>query len=201
MNAQPLGSARRVWIAWPVAVICGMQAGLCVAAPAMKDAVTHEQLATQLRKTQQEDPMKHLPATQGGDPSINAPKDLLSQSDILCFGGLATLVPKRAVLRIPPTMANRTQLAAGVTLMGWAEFFAQNRGWITTVEVTRGQAEGILPLAEDVTKRLVDCPTVVVATYQGGPISVLPPKTAPPAATSPGTSPAAPPAQTENNKP
>lgn len=145
----------------------------------MQDAATHEQLARQLRKTQQEDPMKLLPASHGEDPSRTQAKDLLSQSDILCFGGLATLLPKRAILLVPKAMAGRTQLSAGVMLMGWAEFHARNRGWITTVEVSRQQAEGTQPLAEDVTKLLLDHPNLVVATYQGGPISVLPPKPTP----------------------
>jgi hypothetical protein len=146
----------------------------------MKDTVTHEQLVRQLRKTQQEDPMKQLPASQGEDPSRNLPQDLISQSDIICFGGMATLVPKRAILEIPKNMVNRTQLLPGCKLMGWAEFYAQNRGWITAVEVSRVQAEGNLALAEDVTERLKDCANLVVATYQGGPISVLPLKVPPP---------------------
>ncbi len=163
--------------------MCGLHAGLGLAAsPAMQDAATHEQLAAQLRKIQQQDPMQLLPASQSGEASRHAPKDLLSQSDILCFGGLATLVPKRSVLRIPPNLAPRMQITPGATLMGWSEFFAQNRGWITTVELSQGQAEGKLPLAEDLTKSLVDNPNLVVATYQGGPISLMPLKVPPPAA-------------------
>ena len=140
----------------------------------MRDAATHEQLARQWSQTQQDDPMKLLPAAQGKDPAGKPPKDLLSQSDILCFGGMATLVPKHAILLIPKAMAGRTQFAAGSTLLGWTEFYAQNRGWITTVEVTSEQAEGHAPLAGDITKRYSDGSNLVVATYQGGPISVLP---------------------------
>jgi len=149
----------------------------------MKDALTQEQLELQLRKAQQEDPMKLLPAApaapaaKGEESPPSQPKDLLSQSDIVCFGGMATLVPKRAILQIPKSMENRLRFAEGSALLGWAEFFAQNRGWITTVEVSRPQAEGNEPLAEDLAKHLKDSANLVVATYLGGPISVLPLKT------------------------
>ena len=150
----------------------------------MRDAATHEQLALTLRKSQQEDPMKNMTPTQGEDPSKNLPKDLISQSDIICFRGMATLVPKRAILQIPESCAERLKIAPGAKIVGWAELFAANRGWITTVEISRVQAEGKEPLAEDTRKHLTECRSLVVATYQGGPISLLPPPaTATPTAT------------------
>ena len=173
--------------------------------PAMKDAVTHEQLAEHLRQAQQDDPMKPQAATTGEDPSQNLPKDLLSQSDVLCFAGKATLVPKRAILLIPKALANRMQLVAGATLMGWADFYAQNRGWITPVEVSLTQAEGNEALAADVSERFKDSPNLVVATFRGGPISLLPLKVPPPenpvATTASKAKPSATPASTANNKP
>ena len=182
-------------VAWPLAGLCALLTGFCSAAPpVMRDAATHEQLALQLRKAQQEDPMLRLPTCQGEDPARKQPQNLLSQSDILCFGGIATLVPKRAILLLPKIMAKRNEFTEGAALMGWAEFYAQNRGWITTVEVSRLQAEGTLPLDADVTQRLKDGTRVVVATYQGGPISVLPLKVPPPI-------PTASPSTTEINKP
>ena len=50
----------------------------------------------------------------------------------------------------------------------------QNRGWITTVEVSRVQAEGNLAIAEETRERIGKSMNLVVATYMGGPISVLP---------------------------
>ncbi len=157
----------------------------------MRDAATHEQLAQQWRKAEQENPTRTLAPAKGADPSkVNQPPDLLSQSDILCFAGRATLVPKRAVLHIPPPLAERLKFLPGAQIQSWTDFYAQNRGWISTLEVTRVQAEGNQPLAEDVTKRLNDSANLVVATYQGGPISVLPLKVPPPA-TPPKTPPVA----------
>ena len=176
------------WRGWPLAALCALQTALGTAAPAVvQDAATHEQLALQLRKTLQDDPMRRLPASQGDDPARNRPRNLLSQSDILCFGGVATLLPKRAILLLPKTLASRSEFTEGAALMGWAEFFARNRGWITTVEVPRLQAEGSEPLTTEVTRSLAEATRVVVATCQGGPISVLPLKVPPATSASPAT--------------
>lgn len=153
-------------------------AALHAEAPVMRDAATHEQLAEQLRNAQQTDPMKRLQPAQGEDPAKNLPPDLLSQSDFICYGGIATLVPKRAILAVPKALEDRTRLEAQFRIVGWAEFYAMNRAWITTVDVTRQQAEGNVALSEDTYESLKESRTLVVATYKGGPISILPLKQA-----------------------
>lgn len=147
----------------------------------MRDAVTHDQLVLKLRQASQEKPMARMKSRTGADPSkSNRPESLLATSDILCFGEMAVLVPKRAILQSPPKLADRLKLQPGVSFASWADFYAANRGWITTVEVTRTQAEGKEPvpmMAEDHIKKSSN---LIVAVYLGGPISVLPPA-APPA--------------------
>jgi hypothetical protein len=49
-----------------------------------------------------------------------------------------------------------------------------NKGWITTLEISRAQAEGNAPLPEETHKQLSQCTSLVVCTYKGGPISMLP---------------------------
>ncbi len=143
-------------------------------APVMRDVVTHQQLAQNLRQSQQEDPMKRLETATGEDPSkTNVPKDLMSQSDIICFNGLATLVPKSAILASPANMKDRLAMSPNAKIVGWSEFYVANRGWITTEEVSFNQAAGKLPLSEAVTVQIAKSRNLVVATYQGGPISVL----------------------------
>jgi len=141
---------------------------------AMRDAATHEQLSQQLRQVEQQDPMKNLPVSKLEDPAKNLPKDLLSQSDIISFGGFATLVPKRAILQIPKNCADRIKFVPGSQIRGWSDFYAVNRGWITTVEISRSQAEGNEPMPEETSKQLTKCGNLVVAVYMGGPISMLP---------------------------
>jgi len=141
----------------------------------MRDAATHEQLVLSYRKASQEDPARKMTPTKGPDPLlVNPPKDLIGDSDILCFNGMATLVPKRAVLQIPKNMAGRLKYVPGAKLLSWADFYAVNRGWITTMEVSRVQAEGNSPLGEVALKQMSKNANLIVATYQAGPISVLP---------------------------
>ena len=171
-----------------IAVCAAMAAKATADGPVMRDVATEEQLVLAQRNARQQDPMKKLPVTKDVDPAtLNRPQDLLSQSDILCFGGIATLVPKHAILQVPDTYAERLKITPGVQIVGWMDFFAANRGWITTVEISRVQAEGKEPIAEDNRKLLAKCRNLVMATYQGGPISLLapnvPPSASPPAST------------------
>ncbi len=141
----------------------------------MRDAATHEQLALVFRSASQNDPARKFAPTKGPDPSTARPvKDLISESDIVCYNGMATLVPKRAILQIPKNMADRLKYIPGAKLLSWSDFYALNRGWITTVEVSRVQAEGNVPIAEDTQKQMSKSANLIVATFQAGPISVLP---------------------------
>ena len=143
--------------------------------PKFRDAATHEQLARALRYAESIDPMKKLEAAEGDDPSkVNQPANLLEQSDIICFNGLATLVPKRAILATPANYKQRLAMQPGARIVGWSEFHAANRGWVTTVEVSRVQAEGNKAIAEETLEQIAKSTNLVVATYLGGPISVLP---------------------------
>lgn len=150
------------------------------AAPAMRDAATHEQLVVISRQASQADPMRKQAPAKGPDPTTaNPPKSLINESDIICFNGAVTLVPKRAILQIPKNFGDRFKYQPGSKLMSWADFYAINRGWITTIEVSRVQAEGNSPLGEETQKKMVKSGNLIVATYQAGPISVLAPKPSP----------------------
>lgn len=143
--------------------------------PVMRDVATHDQLSATLRQEQTVDPMrKFTPAAKDKDPSKeNIPTDIISRSDILCFNGMATLVPKQAILFNPPQYADRIGMKAGARIVPWSEFFAANRGWIGTMEISIKQAEGKDPLPEKPAEMMMKGSNLVVATYQGGPISRL----------------------------
>jgi hypothetical protein len=141
----------------------------------MRDASTHEQLAMTYRKASQEDPMRNMPPAKGVDPSTaNQPTDILSRSEIICYNGTATLLPKRAILNLPPAMKARLKFLPGSKLMTWTDFYTLNRGWISTVDVSRAQAEGNEAFKEEISTRIGKSANLVVATYKGGPISVMP---------------------------
>jgi hypothetical protein len=145
-------------------------------APAMTDAPTYAQVVAARRRAEQADPMKRMAPSNVENPVVNRPKDILKESDVLCFQGLATLVPKRAILKIPKNYQNRVGIQPGARIVGWRDFYAVNRGWITTVEVNWKQAAGALPIAADTRNLLERGSNLSVATFQGGPISVMPPK-------------------------
>jgi len=144
----------------------------------LQDAVTHEQLVERHRKAVQEDPIRKLEPAQGADPATTSkPRDLMAITDFICFNGYATIVPKQAILQTPAAMQNRKRYLPGSKLLTWTDFYALNRGWITTLEVSQKQAEGKEPFPEETSTRISKSTNLVVATFQGGPISVLPFKT------------------------
>ena len=145
----------------------------------MRDVATDEELSTRL--AQAKDPvheLKQLEEKQAAKPAAKPAKvaSLFDTSDFLCFNGQATLVPKGAVLHVPKSMQDRLHFAEGSSIQTWADFLPLNRAWITTVEVSRVQAEGNALISAETLKSVAKSPQVVIATLQGGPISVLPPK-------------------------
>ncbi|BCU79075.1 hypothetical protein [Luteolibacter sp. LG18] len=160
------------------------------AKPTMRDAVTAEELTRRAQQQRTQPPTVEMkPVELAVDPSVaNRPGDILTRSDIFCFAGRATLVPKRAILHTPAAYASRLGFKEGSNFQSWSEFLSDNRGWIITQEVSRPQAEGREALPDDVQKSLAKSPYIVVATFHGDPISVLPLKTAPaPTAATPVT--------------
>lgn len=144
--------------------------------PVMRDVATHDQLARAMQQSQQADPMKSLPVSNAPDASLNLPKDLVSQSDFISFAGAATLVPKHAILKVPAGYADRIRFQEGSRILSWTEFFTANRNWITTIEVTPDQAGGKVPLSAETAEVIAKSSNLIVATFRGGPISLLAPK-------------------------
>jgi hypothetical protein len=143
------------------------------------DAPTHQQLLERQAQAKESASKAASQPTQvqlSVDPAkANKPQSLLARSEILCFGGGATLVPKKAVIHKPASLASRTAtLSPGAKLQPWREFYAANRGWISTMEVTRAQAEGKEPFSEEMAKSIAQSSAIIVATFSGDPITVYP---------------------------
>eukprot|EP00903_Cladosiphon_okamuranus_P003589 g3587.t1 len=137
--------------------------------PVYRDAETHDQIAKKLKAGNSHNPMKTLIPSEGEDPSVkNRPQDIISSSDVISFGGLTTLVPKKAIMQIPEIYADRiNNHTPGNRIVGWFDFYRMNRAWITTVEVTRVQAEGREPIPEEVAENLEKNRNLIIATYSG----------------------------------
>jgi hypothetical protein len=149
----------------------------------MRDAATHDQLVELAQKTAEEDKAKapvFRPITpeEAEKNQKKEKRSLLGSSDILCFGGRATLVPKRAIVHVPKSLAGRIGMQEGVQFVTFVDFLTDNRAWIVTTPVTRRQAEGKEPLSESLIKSFEKETRLVIATLENGPISVMPPKAA-----------------------
>ena len=144
----------------------------------MRDVVTHDVLSQRLRMTLQKDPVRNLGPETGNfeeDPAVRThSRDLVRDSTIVSYKGNLTLVPKRAVLHIPDEIADRIGAKSGQKVLTWADFLQLNRGWIRTVEVSRDQVMGNAPLPPNIVEAFAKSSSMVVATFKGGPVSVLP---------------------------
>ncbi len=80
---------------------------------------------------------------------------------------------------MPPEFETRRGYSQGSKLVSWSQFLVLNRGWITTIEVTRLQAEGNEAFGNSITSLLERTKMMVVATFSQCPTSVLPPKEPP----------------------
>jgi len=144
----------------------------------MRDAATHDQIVGVARKAAEEKKtVVFTPPTEAQlkvEKQRQEPRSLLAVSDIICFNGLATMVPKRAVLHVPKNLADRLGFEEGARFVEFQEFITGNRAWLANSPVSRLQAEGNEPLSEATLKSFEKETRVVVATYQEGPISVLP---------------------------
>lgn len=158
-----------------------------------RDATTPQQMQERHRLALEQQAARSTPVVVPAPPQKLS---LLANSDILCQAGMATLVPKRSILHLPEAMQSRLGMKDGAQIENWSTFLAANRGWITLVEVSGKQAEGKEPLSEETIKSFEESSNLIVATFRGCPISVMPLKTpaegqvpaAAPASTTPSTS-------------
>ena len=181
----PVASLFAIILAFPARGAEEPPAGTVV----MREVVTHDQIVEAARKAKEDNPLPVFTPVEGADPTVvNRPKSLLARSEIISYQGMTTLVPKRAVIHIPKEMSDRLGMKDGCQMGSWLDFLNANRAWIRTVPVSRVQAEGREPLPEDTIKSFAKEKRLVVATYQDGPISVMPLKV-PPVPAAPGAAP------------
>lgn len=101
-------------------------------------------------------------------------KGIIERSAILCSGHNWTLVPKGAVLKVPPMYAARVNGKRTGKLVPWPEFYAKNRGWIQTHSVSIKQARGEVEVPKDQVDVYQQSGRVVVSVCHNGPISMIP---------------------------
>ncbi len=143
----------------------------------IRDAPTNESMIIQLRKAHAESSQK--PATAGVESQdaskMGKPDDLLEHSIVLSYRGAAALVPKGAIIVYSEKYKSRLQRSPGDKLGEFIDFVAENRSWLSTHEVSFLQAQGKVPLDAKAKAQMTKAGNVVVATFRGNPIQILPP--------------------------
>ncbi len=152
------------------------------AAAQMTDRITPEEMAKRQAAPSPIAELKKQELANEKEAKVSRPGDqsIVAQSEILHDGSNWTMVPKGAVLCVPAQMRPRVGTKPLGTLLSWQDFLVANRAWITTEEVSYDQACGKKPLPPAKVEFWKNQTSVIVATYQGGPISVKQPE--PPAA-------------------
>ena len=93
---------------------------------------------------------------------------------ILASSGQWTIVPKNAILAMPPAMVFHVVDKPAGEFTQWPEFSRRNRGWLISHEVGIETIKGLDPFSEKETKLFKSSFKVVVATYNNSPVSVIP---------------------------
>ncbi|MDF1823930.1 MAG: hypothetical protein P1U68_04765 [Verrucomicrobiales bacterium] len=141
-----------------------------------RNAATHDELSQRLKMARQNSPMGHLEMRDvEEDKKIAAPSgDFVKDSEIISYNGNLTFVPKGAVLNLPERFESRLVTDEKAKIKTFSEFSVLNRGWITTYEVDIETAFGKKPFDPAKIEWMKNSGRLIIATYKGGAISVLP---------------------------
>lgn len=142
-----------------------------------RNAAVHRDLVMLFEESRERDPIKTLgPAVDASAHEVSwAAGSLVERSDILNHRGLATLLPKGALLHLPESLSARNGLGdGGSAVVNWPDFFRRNSQWIHPLKVRLGQALGDEPIDQALIARIAKTGKVVVAIYFDQPISVRP---------------------------
>jgi len=118
--------------------------------------------------------------TQGYTPKVIPPlqkkkKGLIERSTLLAYNGEWTLLPKKAVLHTPDHLKDKIVTTPGkLKIVKWPTFLRKNHGWIHTHPISKEQATAKEKINEEAIKAYKTIGKMVVATYNGKPISIHP---------------------------
>jgi hypothetical protein len=107
---------------------------------------------------------------------------LWRSSIILTDGEKFTLVPTGSILHLPPELRARVISKPEGDFMFWPAFLERNVSWLSAKEVTLTLSRGNAQEAKVLLKSLSGDSHLVVATYKGGPITILEPVSSRPGA-------------------
>lgn len=106
-------------------------------------------------------------------PAIQS--SLWRTSIIISDGEKFTLVPVGSILHLPAKLRSCIVAKPQGDFTFWPSFLKRNQAWLGAKEVSLSLSRGNVREAEALQKSLVGDPRLLVATYKGGPITVLEP--------------------------
>ena len=109
-------------------------------------------------------------------PAIQS--SLWKNSIILADGEKFTLVPVGSILHLPAELRARVVGQPQGDFTFWPSFLKRNAAWLAGKEVSLTLSRGNAQEANTLLKSLSHDPRLVVATYKGGPITILEPASA-----------------------
>ncbi|WAC20520.1 hypothetical protein OVA24_03895 [Luteolibacter sp. SL250] len=98
--------------------------------------------------------------------------DLDANSSFIKYDGAVTLVPKGAILFVPDRFKDAVVTGISGKFSLWNEFSTKYRGLVTPFEVTVEQASGAKPIEEERLAAARRSGLILVAVFNGNPISV-----------------------------
>ena len=103
----------------------------------------------------------------------------IRRSTFLGSGNAWARIPDGSVIYIPAHLKQKIIKKPQGKVLSWRNFYKKNHGWIHLHSVDIQQARGLETISPDVIKAYQSMGKLVVASYHGAPISVIP-KTSPP---------------------
>jgi hypothetical protein len=106
-------------------------------------------------------------------PAIQS--SLWRNSIIISDGEKFTLVPVGSILHLPANLRPRIIAKPQGDFTFWPSFLKRNQTWLGAKEVSLSLSRGNVREADALQKSLVGNPRLLIATYKGGPITILEP--------------------------
>ena len=123
---------------------------------------------------QEEVPAWSALASQAKPEGSDFEKQFRRRHFYLVSRGLCSRVPKESILYLPKEYQALVVEKPKGRQVNWIEFLAANRSWLRHQDVTWPQVLGEAPLSPTILHALANEDRLVIATYRGGPVTVLP---------------------------
>lgn len=170
--ARPFRPATRFGVELVFGIIA--MAG-CLSAQEARDVVREEALRKQVAEApnlKSQLAAKAKPLTKAA-PSIQS--SLWTNSVILADGEKFTLVPVGSILHLPAELRGHVAASPQGDFTFWPSFLERNTAWLAAKEVSMSLSRGNVQEAQVMLKNISHEKRLIVATYKGGPITILEP--------------------------